>query len=57
MHVVNGNIVIERPGRRSIALQPMNESIYFAALRTLGIRESVAAAATRGLITINVKGA
>lgn len=47
-----GHIVIERPGRRSVPIQPINERIYFEALRAFGVRESVALAAMRGLITI-----
>ncbi len=55
MAIAHGHIVIERPGRRSIPIQPMNDSIYFAALRTFGVRESVAIATMKGLITIKAK--
>lgn len=53
MSIHLGSIVIER-GKRSITLQPMNDNIYYGALRAFGVRESVAAAATRGLITVKI---
>ncbi len=54
MAIAFGHIVIERPGRRSIPIQPMNERIYFEALRAFGVRESVVLATMKGLITIKV---
>jgi hypothetical protein len=55
MIIVGSALVVERPGR-SVVLQPMNEQTYYTALRAFGLRESVAIAATRGLITIRIGG-
>lgn len=55
MSITLGSIVVMRHNQRSIPIQPMNDSIYYAALLRFGIRESVAAAATKGIITISVK--
>ena len=52
--VVDGYIVVQRPGRRTIPIQPMNEMSYYAALLAFGIKDSVAAAAAKGLITVRI---
>jgi len=49
--IVNGYIVVQRPGGRIIPIQPVGEMDYYQALRAFGVRESVAAALTKGLIT------
>lgn len=52
--IQDNTIVVLRPGR-TIPIQPLNDSMRYAALRTFGVTESVAAALIKGLITI--KGA
>lgn len=49
--VQDNTIVVLRPGR-TIPIQPLNDSMRYQALRAFGVTESVAAALTRGLITI-----
>ncbi len=52
MHL--GSIVVVRHGR-TIPIQRWTDDHYYHALRAFGARESVAAAAARGLITFPIK--
>ncbi len=51
MSIALGAIVVTRAGR-TIPIQRWTDNEYYAALRAFGARESVAAAAAAGLITV-----
>jgi hypothetical protein len=49
----DGALTVTRHGR-TVQLQAITDESYFHALRAFGARESVAAAASKGLITVKV---
>lgn len=53
MTVQLGHIVVTRHGR-TIPIQRWTDNDYYQALKAFGAREAVAAAAAKGLITINL---
>jgi hypothetical protein len=54
MSTVNGAIVVTRHGRTT-PLQRWTDHDFYAALVVFGARESVAAAAAKGLITVKTR--
>lgn len=51
MSITLGNVVVTRHGR-IVPIQTWTDNDYYHALRAFGARESVAAAAAAGLITV-----
>lgn len=55
MEIIGASIVVTRHGRR-VPVARFTQYEYFAALVLCGVLPSVAAAATRNLITVSMKG-
>ena len=54
MAVSCGALVVTTHGR-TVPIQPLTDDHYYQALRVFGVKPSAAAAAAKGLITLNVK--